>query len=83
MLRTTFAAALAAIAYGQRQRPHGDHRRPPGPDPEGVSREGRDLSFVIALNAPALESPSVSLNLAVDPKLESIYANRITPIGQR
>ena len=77
MLRTTFAAALSAIAFGQGPPPG------PGPDPAGVSREGRDLSFVIAVNAPALESPSFSLNLAVDPKLESAYANRITPIGQR
>ena len=50
---------------------------------DDVSREGRDLSFVIALNAPALSSPQTSLNLAVDPTQEPKYANRITPVGQR
>ena len=67
MLRTTFTAALAAIACAS----------------DDVSREGRDLSFVIMLNAPALSSPKTSLNLAVDPTQESKYANRITPVGQR
>ena len=47
------------------------------------SREGRDISFVIGLNAPALTSPETSLNLAVDPSQEPKYANRITPVGQR
>lgn len=47
------------------------------------SREGRELSFVVALNAPALSSPQTSLNLAVDPSQEPKYAHRITPVGQR
>ena len=48
-----------------------------------VSREGRDIKFVIALNSPALSSPQTSLNLAVDPTQEPKYANRITTLGQR
>lgn len=61
------------------------HPKPPGPgpDPDNVSRAGRDLSMVIALNAPALSSPSTNLNLAVDPKQEAKMAHRITPVGQR
>ena len=47
------------------------------------SREGRDIALVVALNAPALYTPQTSLNLAVDPKQEPKYANRITPVGQR
>ena len=50
---------------------------------DSVSREGRKLSFIVALNAPALSSPQTSLNLAVDPAQEPKYANRITPVGQR
>ena len=65
MLRTAFASVLASVAYGEND----------------VSREGRNLSFVIMLNAPALSSPSTSLNLAVDPQQEAKYSNRITPIG--
>lgn len=48
-----------------------------------VSREGRDIAFVIALNSPALSTPQTSLNLAVDPSQEPKYANRITTLGQR
>ncbi len=48
-----------------------------------VSREGRELSFLIAVNSPALSSPQTSLNLAVDPSQEPKYAHRITPVGQR
>ena len=48
-----------------------------------LSREGRNLSFVIGLNAPALLNPETNLNLAIDPKQEPKYANRITPVGQR
>ena len=33
-----------------------------------LSREGRNLSFVIGLNAPALLNPETNLNLAIDPK---------------
>jgi len=52
-------------------------------DDDSVSREGRKLSFLVGLNAPALSSPSTSLNLAVDPAQEPKFANRITPVGQR
>ena len=48
-----------------------------------VSREGRKISFVIGLNAPALNSPQKMLHLVIDPKHEPKYANRITPVGQR
>lgn len=47
------------------------------------SREGRDLAFLVALNGPALTSPSTSLGLASDATQEPKYANRITPVGQR
>lgn len=50
---------------------------------DDVSREGRQLSFLVGLNAPALSSPSTSLNLAADPTQEPKYGNRITPVGQR
>ena len=72
MYRTSFAicmATMAISAFGQ--------------DVDPASREGRDLSFVIALNAPALTSPSTNLHLAVDEREEPRYANRITPVGQR
>ena len=49
----------------------------------GPSREGRDITMVIALNSPALSTPPTSLNLALDPAQEPVYANRITPLGQR
>ena len=68
----TFAAALAAFATCAQ-----------ATESDPYSREGRDLNFVIALNAPALTSPKTSLNLAVDEKQEPVYANRITPVGQR
>ena len=71
MLRSTFTAALVAIATAQEAAI------------DEYSREGRDVKFVIALNGPALSSPQTSLNLAVDPKQEPKYANRITPVGQR
>ena len=72
MTRASFAVCLAtmvASAFAQTD--------------DLVSREGRDLSFVVALNAPALTSPSTNLNLAVDKELEPKYAHRITPVGQR
>jgi len=50
---------------------------------DDVSRQDRDLAFLIGLNAPALTSPQTSLNLAVDSTQEPKYANRITPVGQR
>ena len=68
----TFTAALAAFATCADAT---------AADP--YSREGRDLSFVIALNAPALTSPKTALNLAVNKEQEPKYANRITPVGQR
>ena len=49
----TFAAALAAFATCAM-----------ATDADPYSRSGRDLSFVLALNAPALTSPKTSLNLA-------------------
>lgn len=66
---TYFAAILASIAFAE--------------DVDQYSREGRDLAFVIAMNAPALSSPDTNLNMAVDPSQEPIYANRITAVGQR
>ena len=50
---------------------------------DAYSREGRDLSFVIALSAPALTTPNNSLGLAVNPEEEPQFSRRITPIGQR
>lgn len=71
MLRTTFTAALALFAAVSAQ------------SEDIYSRAGRNVAFVVALNAPALASPQSSLNLAVDPTQEPKYANRITPVGQR
>jgi len=49
--KVAFASALlAAVAFAE----------------DDVSRAGRDLALVIALNAPALTSPQTSLNLALD-----------------
>ena len=68
-MRTTFVSALVALVASA--------------DEDIYSREGRDVTFVVALNAPALSSPQTSLNLAEDPAQEPKYANRITPVGQR
>ncbi len=73
MNRLSFAACMATVAVTALASPAADP----------ASREGRDLSFVIALNAPALSTPSVNLHLAVDPELEPKYAHKITPVGQR
>ena len=70
MFTKSFASALIALVAAAENM-------------DEYSREGRDVSFVIALNAPALSTPQTSLNLAADPKQEPKYANRITPVGQR
>ena len=75
-MRTNFIGALLALAVAA-QAAEEDASM------DQYSREGRDIAFVVALNAPALYSPQTSLNLAVDPKQEPKYANRITPVGQR
>ena len=75
-MRTNFIGALLALAVAA-QAVEEDASM------DQYSREGRDIAFVVALNAPALYTPQTSLNLAVDPKQEPKYANRITPVGQR
>jgi len=67
-MQTTFTSALLAIVACAA---------------DDVSRAGRELSFLIALNAPALSSPETDLHLAKDPSQDPKYANRITPVGQR
>ena len=76
-MKTNFIGALLALAVAAQAAAEEDAAM------DLYSREGRDIALVVALNAPALYTPQTSLNLAVDPKQEPKYANRITPVGQR
>ena len=76
-MKTNFIGALLALAVAAQAAAEEDAAT------DMYSREGRDIALVVALNAPALYTPQTSLNLAVDPKQEPKYANRITPVGQR
>ena len=76
-MKTNFIGALMALAVAAQAAAEEDAAM------DLYSREGRDIALVVALNAPALYTPQTSLNLAVDPKQEPKYANRITPVGQR
>ena len=76
-MKTNFIGALLALAVAAQAAAEEDAAT------DMYSREGRDITLVVALSAPALYSPQTSLNLAVDPKQEPKYANRITPVGQR